>query len=203
MLLHTISKLYDSPGSAREFVEDTLWMTEEAVLLYLDEKWRQKFGGSESIVREVLKDRTKVYETLSSIQDASGGQIEQDICYRVSRLGPADLERWRLNLCAGLREMLGEDGLQDDQVLLDVPGRRLEKVGSVFITTEAGEVKHIQEMGGPVSQLAPSLGLLAKRLRVFVHPDVMSRVRGLRAVNHMELVKLVSDSLPKTTNQAV
>jgi HD superfamily phosphohydrolase len=203
MLLHTISKLYDSPGSARGFVEDTLWMTEEAVLLYLDEKWRQKFGGSDSIVREVLKDRTKVYEMLLSIQDASGGEIEQDICYRVTRLGPEDLERWRLNLCAGLREMLGGNGHQDDQVLLDVPGRRLEKVGNVFISTEAGEVKRIQDMGGPVSQVAPSLGLLAKRLRVFVHPDVMTRTREQRPVNREDLVKLLSDCLPRTASQAV
>jgi len=31
MMLDTISKLYDSPGSARDFIEDTLWMTAEAV----------------------------------------------------------------------------------------------------------------------------------------------------------------------------
>ena len=71
MMLYVIRKLYvEGRANASEYVVDTMWKSEEAVLEYLNDKFKARFGV-DSITHMVLRDRSRIYQRLVSVQGTS------------------------------------------------------------------------------------------------------------------------------------
>ena len=86
----------------------------------------------------------------------------------------------------------------EEDALLDIPGRRLDISGDIFIETENGSVVPIQNIPGPVQRIFTEFERLAKRLRVFVHPRIAHLIgKETLIARRDELLALLEDSLPK------
>lgn len=203
MLLHVIRKLYVEAGAnAAEFVVDTMWRSEEGVLEYLNDKYRARYGG-DSIIHSLLQDRQKIYQRFVSIQGASRDQREADLYEKIQRLASADLEKWRKeslrkHLNDYLRDQQVDVVASEDDVLLDIPGRRLDTAGAIYVELETGEIRAIEDIPGPIPQIAKEFEGLVKRLRVFIHPRIARMIPKDRLLKKRSvLLGILDESLPK------
>jgi len=157
MLLHVIRKLYvEAKSNASEFIVDTMWSSEESVLKYLDDKYRARFG-TESISRLIVQDQRTIYRRFLSVQGASQDRRESELYDAISNLDLHSLEMCRANLVNELSDYLrtlfgAAISVGDDDVLFDIPGRRLDTAGPIFVKLETGEVRAVHDLPGPHSK---------------------------------------------------
>ena len=209
MLVHVIRKIYVQHHSdAREFVLDTMWMGDEGVLQYLDAKYRQRFG-QDPITHQLLQDRDKIYRRAASISGASREAREVALYEGVKALSQKGVEDYRIQVCGALGKHLcsrrgAAVALGEEDVLFDIPGRRLDISGSIYIELRPGEARPIEEVSAPVQQLAANFEGLAKRMRVFVHPRVFESVNE-EAFRDMreDLLRIMEECLPKRPGEQV
>lgn len=202
MLIHVFRKLYvEEKANASEFIIDTMWRPEEAVLEYLNEKFTKRFGA-DSLTRDLLTNPKSVYHRLFSVQGASADRREAAAYDALSNLTPEDLELCRANLTEKLAEHLRgtlKKGitLGADDILFDIPARRLDTSGSIYISMETGEVKAIEDIPGPIQRVLTDFERLAKRMRVFVHPRVGQEIHPSALLsNRLDILKLIEGSIP-------
>jgi HD superfamily phosphohydrolase/serine/threonine protein kinase len=202
MMMHVIKKLYsEGRGNASDFIADTMWQSEESVLEYLNAKHHARFG-TDCIARFILRNPASVYQRLFSISGAASVERERRLYTDITGLDAQALETFRTNATSALSDFLRVQSLNDalgfEDVLLDIPGRRLDMSGEIFIRLDSGEVKRIQDLPGPVARLTGEFEQLVKRLRVFVHPRIAEKI-GQQALHsrRAEMVKLLEDAIPK------
>jgi hypothetical protein len=202
MLMHVIGKLYaEGRGNASDFIVDTMWKSEEAVLEYLNERHLGRFGA-DCIARFILRDPNSVYQRILSISGASIVERERKLYARILNLSSAGLEEFRIAATSSLSDFLRvrafNETLGPEDVLLDLPGRRLDMSGPIFMKLDNGDTKMIHELPGPVARLAGEFEGLVKRLRVFVNPRIVRKLDpNLPRLGRMEMIKLFEDAIPK------
>ncbi len=89
MLLHVIRKLYlKFSENPQRFVEDTMWLSEEQALDYLNTQYRKNKDGKDSITNDIMKDHRTVYRRLLSIQGApeDEGDVETRLYQKQAQL---------------------------------------------------------------------------------------------------------------------
>jgi HD superfamily phosphohydrolase len=201
MMMHVIRKLYaEGRGNAREFITDTMWKSEEAVLEYLNEKHLGRFGA-DCIARFILRDPSSIYQRILSISGASTVDREKRLYSNIMNLNSENLEKFRASATSLLSDFLSvqsfNETLGPEDVLLDLPGRRLDISGPIFIRLENGDTKMIHELPGPVTRLAGEFEGLVKRLRVFVNPRIVRKLNNnLSRSGRMEMIKLFENAIP-------
>jgi uncharacterized protein len=202
MLIHVIRKLYGgSWANAKDFISDTMWQSEEAVLEYLNAKHVHRYG-IDSITRFILRDQTLVYQRLVSIQGASTNDRESKLYAEITGLDFDRLEKFRQNATEAFANLLevykfGET-LGPDDVLFDIPGRRLDMSGPIYIRLESGEAKKMHDLAGPVERLSKEFDALVKRLRVFVNPRIMNRIDPeVSLTKRQDMIKLLEQAIPE------
>jgi HD superfamily phosphohydrolase len=182
MLLHVIKQLYVHSGAnASEYVIDTMWKPEEIVLYYLNEKYKNRFGV-DSIINSILKDPTQVYQRVFSLQGAGSDRRENNIYDKIISLNPEELEALHENLSEKyekyIRDTHNKDiSINSGELLIDIPHRRLDTAGDIYIALDSGTVKAVEELQGPILRTVTEFEKLTKRIRVFVDPKI-SRVLG-------------------------
>jgi hypothetical protein len=202
MMMHVIRKLYvEGKGNASDYITDTMWKSEEAVLEYLNEKHRARFGV-ECITRLILKDPRTIYRRILSISGAAISERERKLYGEITSLSPASLEKFRLAATLSLSDFLQlrsiNETLEHEDVLLDLPGRRLDMSGPIYIKLDSGEAKAIHELPGPVARLAGEFEGLVKRLRVYVNPRIVNKLDpDLLRSGRVEMIKLLENAIPK------
>jgi len=202
MMMHVIRKLYaEGRGNASDFIADTMWKSEEAVLEYLNDKHLSRFGA-DCIARFILRDPTSVYQRILSISGASTVERERKLYADIMALDSATLETFRLSATSFLSDFLRvqsyNEALGPEDVLLDLPGRRLDMSGPIFIRLDTGDTKIIHDLPGPVTRLAGEFEGLVKRLRVYVNPRIVRKLdANLPRTGRMEMIKLLENAIPK------
>jgi hypothetical protein len=184
-----------------------MWLSEEAVLDYLDRKYQQRFG-EHSITRFLLRQRDLIYHRLLSIQGGSGDVRDATLYETLRELDSVTLAEWRENLTTSLVEFVRVNGarvpLRDDTVLFDIPRRRLDTSGPIYIAMDNGDVRPIQDLAGPVQRVVTEFEKLAKRIRIFVSPDLGKHCsRELLIKRRSELLKLAEDAIPNASTSQV
>lgn len=202
MLLYVINKLYvEARANAGDFVVDTMWMSEEAVLDYLSSKFRARFG-TDSIVGLLIREPKAVFQRLISIQGASPDRRESQLYDNLASLSHIQLDDCRKRFLHSLDEYartLGGDwvALNDSDVLFDIPGRRLDTAGDIYIALDTGGYRRIADIPGPVQRVVTDFERLAKRMRVFLHPRLTSLLdKRMRLARRGDILRLLEDSLP-------
>jgi len=61
---------------------------------------------------------------------------------------------------------------QLEDVLIDIPGRRLDPSGQIYIVRDSGVAELLSSLEGPVKHVLTEFDWLAKRIRVFVSPRI-------------------------------
>lgn len=208
MLLHVLRKLYVQ-GNARleDFAKQTMWSSEESVLEYLEATYRSlyphesKRGRDYTITRNILKSPNEIYSRLLTIQGGSADSSAAHAYEVLVGLEPSALEKYRLDLTAAFKKYMA--GLRaevtDDDILIDLPRRRLDLGGPIFITFETSEVRSLSEVPGPVERVSSDLDRLARRVRVFVRPELVEAL-GPETLGSRrpELMALATSALPST-----
>lgn len=185
-----------------------MWKSEEAVLEYLNDKFKARFGA-DSITHMVLRDKSRIYQRLVSVQGTSIDRKETSLYESLADLDGPKLSTYLENLRGRVEEFVrhlsgGGVSVLEEDVLLDIPGRRLDISGDIFIETENGSVVPIQNIQGPVQRIVTEFERLAKRLRVFVHPRIAHLIgKETLIARRDELLALLEDSLPKGPRQQV
>ncbi len=209
MLLQVIRKLYaEGAASPAEFIIDTMWRPEEQVLEYLNDKYNARFG-TDSITRLILRDRSTIYDRFLTIQGASRDAREGALYDALVALDPLELQACRLRLANALADYMRSTfsagvTLGEEHILFDIPGRRLDTAGPIYIELANGEVRPIEDVHGPIQRLVGDFERLAKRARVFVHPRIL-RIVGTPALaaRRADLMKLVRESLPPSAGSQI
>ena len=203
MLLHVIRKLYvEAKSNAGEFIVDTMWLSEESVLRYLDDKYKARFG-SESISRLIVQDQRTIYRRLLSVQGASQDRRESELYDAISNLDLHNLELCRTNLATELADYLrtifgSAINIGDDDVLFDIPGRRLDTAGPIYVKLDTGEVRAVHELPGPIQRVITDFERLAKRMRVFIHPNIAQHLDPeILLLKRSEILDILERSLPQ------
>jgi len=203
MLLHVIRKLYvEAKSNAGEFIVDTMWLSEESVLRYLDDKYKARFG-SESISRLIVQDQRTIYKRFLSVQGASQDSRESELYDAISNLDLHNLELCRANLASQLADYLrtifgSAISIGDDDVLFDIPGRRLDTAGPIYVKLETGEVRAVHELPGPIQRVITDFERLAKRMRVFINPNIARHIDPeVLLLKRSEILSIMEQSLPQ------
>lgn len=210
MLLHVIRELYVEPhGNAQRFVEETMWLSEEQALDYLNKLYRKKKNGRDSITNDILKDHRTVYRRLLSIQGVpeEEGGVEANLYRRLAKLSEPhhgqQLEEYRKIITKSVEDFiytsLGIDvSIGDDDLLLDIPTRRLGNLGEIYIEFDTGSVKKFRDLPGVVGRASLDFERLVNRIRIFVRPEVANKIgEDILIDRRNELLKVVYESLPR------
>ena len=179
MLLHTARAIYaEEEGGLRSYVEDTLWHGDIDALRYLDNKYRAIYHRP-SLVHELEIDRTKLYRSLYTTEPEPrlSDDADSELFESLRALAGGAREQFCQTVATGLTALMRRTGrnlqVAPDEVLLDVPGRKVDSVGGrVMVQRADGEIRRLSEISEPVHFLAANYEALAKRARIFVSPRV-------------------------------
>ena len=85
-------------------------------------------------------------------------------------------------------------------MIFDIPGRRLDTAGPIYVELSTGEVRVLEDIQGPIEGFLDKFDEFAKRMRVFVHPSAMDKIRKETLIDKRpEILKLLELSLPDQT----
>jgi hypothetical protein len=160
----------DTTSPIRKFIIDTMWKSEESVIDILNDQYKNMYGG-DSIIADLLKQPSKLYKRLFSLQGTDLEPGEQRVREVLQGYSRGQVYDYRKRLVAKLNEKLKPSTkLRLQDVLLDIPGRRLDPSGSIYIVRDSGEPRLLSELEGPVKHVLTEFSGLAKRIRIFVAP---------------------------------
>jgi HD superfamily phosphohydrolase len=203
MLIHVIRKLYVFPKiDASDLVIDTMWQSEEAILKYLNDKYFNRYS-SNSITQNILRDRSTIYKKLLSIRGDSSDSLESEIYEEFYKADLAKREKCRKEFIKIIEDYLRKTfgvGLEitDDDLLLDIPGRRLDTAGPIFIELDNGEVKPIALIDGPIKRLISDFEKLTKNMRVFINPKIINKIDKFKLISkRSEIMALFEKAMPR------
>ena len=92
----------------------------------------------------------------------------------------------------------------DDDLLLDIPTRRLGNLGEIYIEFDTGSVKKFRDLPGIVGRASRDFERLVNRIRIFVRPEVANKIgEDILIDRRNELLKVVDQSLPRTDTDQV
>lgn len=203
MLIHVVRKLYVYPElDAQDLVVDTMWLSEESILKYLDDKYYNRYSNH-SITQNIMKDRNTVYLKLLSIRGDSSDPLESEIYNEFYQADLKKREECRKEFIKNLEDYLAETfkigiSITDDDLLLDIPGRRLDTAGPIYIEMDSSEVKSLGSINGIIKRLISDFEKLTKNMRIFLNPKIMNKIDTNEIISKRnELIKLFKQSIPK------
>jgi hypothetical protein len=158
--------------------------------------------GADCIARFIIRAPDTVYQRILSISGASTVDRERRLYAKIMSLNSVDLEAFRVAATSTLSDFLRvqsfNETLGPEDVLLDLPGRRLDISGPIYIKLDNGDTKMIQELTGPVARLTGEFEALVKRLRVYVNPRIVRKLdTNLSRSGRMDMIILFEDAIPK------
>lgn len=221
MIRHVISTILDRLKNQEErkqwfrnYLKETMWMSEEGVLRYLDEQYSQH---GHSMLLDLIRTPGCTYERVLTIEgtDVTGRDADEKTLYDTLRTTnekrPQVIKQCReaivdlLRLRIGLHKHSGVE-IREQDVLFDIPGRVLDWE-DVFIAQDhmgtPGASLGIQDLSEAMKALADQknrkegMARMSCPVRVFVNP----RLVELLSTKHVqearkELIQAITAQLP-------
>ena len=200
MILQVVRDLY--VGQARdvkEYILDTMWLTDLESLRYLDRKYEAQFGRK-SVLSGIGEDRSKLFKRIYTVKASVGDDVDEELHRKLQDLDYRSEVRFRRALAIGLTSLLKEftDGaaIQLDEVLVDIPRRSMDSGGSVYIDADRQTLTPITDLSDPIRAISKNYESLTKRMRIFVTPRVASQMpREWRTTHRPALQQAMADAL--------
>ena len=162
-----------------KLVGGILFQDEPAILDLLGRLWRTHAapGYRRSHLLSLL-NRARPLSYVPAL-DVNRATLGIEAFGRLETLSYSRLERLRLGLTDRLKRRLGVR-LEMDSILLDFPVQRAPKLGEdIEVLFDDNTVRPLRQVSGLVRSLPNAFRDSAKRLRVFVAPDVPARIKSL------------------------
>ena len=171
MLLRTVMRLYmESDAKFHDYLESTLWSGDLAALAYLNATYAQKVGRL-SIINGFPEVRKSLYKRLYTFRV---NESEEDKVL-LDRIKTLNFEGEK-NICKSIAQCvaasvgLSRGAVGEDDVLIDIPGRRMDSGGEVYVVLGNGTVETLARVSEPIRHVNDNYLHLAKRARLFVSP---------------------------------
>lgn len=205
MIIWTIQELYNLPGqSIDRFLQDTIQQGDTAALHYLSEEYLHAFNAPAPI-SGLTTNRDRIYKRvlglplqgnealLNAFHDEEYGFVRRK----------AALEKIHKVIEGFANDNGFADDIQRGEVLLDMPLRRMDLGGPIFIRTSEGPVEPATKVSPLLKVLDDNFGELSKVLRIFVSPRVRDGVgKDVWARNHPTLRKDILDALTASQHES-
>lgn len=201
MIIRTIRDLYQKPANTLvQYLEATWNVGDSGALDFLERRYLETFARPAPIAG-LSTNRDKVYRRVCEISFTQFPDVLHAL--QDPDLGPARrLEAGQrvhdVVAAFAKRHDYGAD-VADQQVLLDIPLRKMGLGGSIFIRGFDGRIKPAAEISDPLKTLTSQFQVMGKILRVFVAPAVRDAIG--RSVWEREAVGLRKDVLRAITGK--
>jgi HD superfamily phosphohydrolase len=175
MILHVVRKLFISNKiDLVEFIESTMWKNDYEVIDILDKRHNSHYGYY-SILHEIAADRSKIYKRIFTIQ--SDKEIDfNDITDRLITFSYQKELLYRKKIAQELKNQLSKISFDptEEDILIDMPRRKLDSGGNIFINNYEGEVQPLESISAPVRTIKENYEKLAKKSRIFCSPKLVN-----------------------------
>lgn len=178
MIIWTIQELYSRPGQTVErFLQDTKQQGDTAALHYLAEEYFRTFN-TPAPISGLTTNRDRIYKRVFGLP-IRGNESLLNAYYHeqhgfVRRKTASTLIQ---NAIEDLAKAHGyHNQIQRGEVLLDMPLRRMDLGGPIYIKTAEGTIEPATKVSPLLDVLDKNFGELSKVLRVFVSPRLRDAV---------------------------
>jgi HD superfamily phosphohydrolase len=174
MLLRTVRNLFsDKKLNFYDYLGDTLWSGDLSALTYLDDV-HQRAYGKPSILHGLVADEKTRYVRLYALRTARPDAPDSHLYDRLKELTLAQELRVAQTIARQIedenRATVGSVGT--DEILIDIPRRRLDAGGEVYIAGDDGKAKLLSDLSDPVRAISRHYQHLTKSIRVFASPRI-------------------------------
>jgi len=192
MVMHVARTLYeDEEGGIVSYVHDTIWLDDLEAMRYLDRKYLDVYGKI-SPLHELEIDRRRLYKRLYTTHPERELGSDDALLDGMKHLSGEKRRQFREHVASGLSDLLSGSGsaveVDSDDVLYDVPGRKLDSGGRVYVRGGDGQVVPLASLSAPVREVDKNYEALAKRARIFVSPEIARYFPGNRRLELREQI---------------
>jgi serine/threonine protein kinase len=178
MIIWTIQELYSRPDkNALDFLRDTKHQGDAGALEYLADEFLRAFE-TPAPISGLVSNRDRIYKRVFELPLIGHEQLLNaflDDQHGLARRTAA-LKQISGIIQAFAREKGYKEKILDGEVLLDIPLRKMDLGGPIYIRTAEGEVKPAVAVSPLLSVLHSKFGDLSKVLRVFVSPRIRDKL---------------------------
>lgn len=205
MIIWTIQELYNRPGqSVDRFLQDTMQQGDTAALHYLSEEYLRAFNAPAPI-SGLTTNRDRIYKRVLGLP--LHGNVALLNAFHDEEYGFARRKAALAKIHEVIELFAHAHGFSDDvqrgEVLLDMPMRRMDLGGPIFIKVPDGPIEPATKVSPLLKVLDDNFGELSKILRVFVSPRLRDTVgKEVWAVNHNDLRKGILDALTSSQHES-
>jgi HD superfamily phosphohydrolase len=198
MIIWTIQELYNRPGqSVGRFLEDTKQQGDTAALHYLSEEYLRAFNAPAPI-SGLTTNRDRIYKRVFGLPLRGNESLLN--AFHDEQYGFARRKAALTKIHKVIEQFASANGYGDEiqrgEVLLDMPLRRMDLGGPIFIRIPEGAVEPATKVSPLLKVLDDNFGELSKVLRVFVSPRVRDAVgKDVWARSYLALRKDTLDAL--------
>lgn len=188
MLLYVIDRVYGtSPEGAAsaarpaDYIKETLFADDAEAANYLSREYERLYGEP-AITKDLVANRAQIYKRLYSSRPFMPGAKEERLYDDLVDLNALQFEQFRARLRTGVydffRSTYGYDVAQkhDADVLLDLPGRKIDSGGEIWIRLASGECKQLHEVSPPVQAMDRKFNELTKKVRIFIRNTMAAKM---------------------------
>ena len=207
MILDVTRRLYiDKKRDFRDFLLDTMWVSDLDAIRQLDITYRKDFGR-DSILKHLIPDRTAIYRRLYTVRAGMGDEFDDSLYKECKDFTWRDERRLRENVAAGLQDYLRRGGheiaIGEEDVLVDVPRREMDTGGSAYVIGPSDEAQPLSYISDPVRSINGNYDRLTKRVRFFVAPHVSTLVtKSFRTANRATIQEIIREALQSTKKKS-
>ena len=202
MLRHVIEKVYvDGGRSVTEYIKDTICMSQDEVLRYLNERFRTIYGH-DSVLGGLIDGRREIYKRVLSLRVPADDPRDKAVFQSLYDMNATGRQSFEAKMSSGIENFLKQKykvtlDIMPEEVLVDVPGRRLDDIGDIHVQPESGGAVPIGQISQVAKDLSGEFNQLAKKARVFVSPRLSKYItREVRLRYRDELLLIASHALP-------
>ena len=135
------STIRDTVSPIRNFIIETMWWTEGAVIEKLNRLYWDKYG-TDSIIAGLVQQPSRLYKRILSLQGSDPAPGEKKIRDELQGYSSAQVRVFRRRLVAELNRTMDLNvPLRIEDVLIDIPGRHLDPSGLIYIVRDSGVPK--------------------------------------------------------------
>jgi len=210
MLLRVAHKVFTEGGvNFQDYLEKTLWSGDIGALKYLDEQ-HETIYGKKSIIGELYYNRRSLYKRIYTLRLNEKNNNKEQSLYNDMKNISLSIE---LKICTEIAKKISElvdapaGGLDVDDVLIDIPGRRMDSGGDVFVVLGSGAVENLNNVSEPIRNINENYKHLAKRARLFASPRLVKRLRNkfgmaFTQTQQQNIYEIIKESVVQNTSKS-
>jgi hypothetical protein len=191
MIIWTIQELYNRPGqNVERFLHDTKQQGDTAALHYLAEQYFDAFNAPAPI-SGLTTNRDRIYKRVLGLPLRTNETVVNAL--HDEQYGAIRRKQALSKVHDVIQEFAAEKGYQEEihrgEVLLDIPLRRMDLGGPIFVRTEDGKIEPAIKVSPLLGVLNEYFGELSKILRIFVSPRLRDGVGKKVWATHREVLR--------------